>query len=131
MAGGESLAPELTLALLLSLGSLKTLSQKNSFWVYKVRCQGSEPHLARCPMQMAPPAPHQHACPQGMHAIVSCLPGPAFQKGTGKGKNKTTAGKVSLCRIPLPLPLTEVPELSSTQPPDLYLRRGLAVSWGC
>uniref|UniRef100_A0A8C0ZB23 Lysyl oxidase like 4 n=1 Tax=Cyanistes caeruleus TaxID=156563 RepID=A0A8C0ZB23_CYACU len=81
--------------------SLKTLSQKNSFWVHKVRCQGSEPHLARCPVQVAPPAPHQHACPHGMHAIVSCLPGPAFQKGMGKGKNKTTPGKVSPCRVRL------------------------------
>ncbi|XP_041271527.1 lysyl oxidase homolog 4 [Onychostruthus taczanowskii] len=79
--------------------SLKTLSQKNSFWVHKVRCQGSEPHLARCPMQMAPTAPHQHACPHGMHAIVSCLPGPAFQKGTGKGKNKTAPGKVLPVRL--------------------------------
>uniref|UniRef100_A0A8C5I8Z7 Lysyl oxidase homolog 4 n=1 Tax=Junco hyemalis TaxID=40217 RepID=A0A8C5I8Z7_JUNHY len=79
--------------------SLKTLSQKNSFWVHRVRCQGSEPHLARCPVQMAPPAPRQHACPHGMHAIVSCLPGLAFQKGTGKGKNKTAPGKVLPVRL--------------------------------
>ncbi|NWH41423.1 LOXL4 oxidase, partial [Chloropsis hardwickii] len=81
--------------------SLKTLSQKNSFWVHRVRCQGSEPHLARCPMQVAPAAPRQHACPHGMHAIVSCLPGPALQKGTGKGKNKTktAAGKVLPVRL--------------------------------
>uniref|UniRef100_A0A8D2NTG3 protein-lysine 6-oxidase n=1 Tax=Zosterops lateralis melanops TaxID=1220523 RepID=A0A8D2NTG3_ZOSLA len=44
-------------------------------WSPSWLCQGSEPHLARCPMQMAPPAPHQHACPHGMHTIVSCLPG--------------------------------------------------------
>uniref|UniRef100_A0A663MBN7 protein-lysine 6-oxidase n=1 Tax=Athene cunicularia TaxID=194338 RepID=A0A663MBN7_ATHCN len=62
---------------------LKTLSQKNSFWVHRVRCQGTEPHLARCPTQVAPLAPGQHACPRGMHAIVSCLPGPVFQKSTG------------------------------------------------
>ncbi|KFP46537.1 Lysyl oxidase 4, partial [Cathartes aura] len=74
-------------------------SQKNSFWVHRVRCQGTEPHLAHCPTQVAPPAPRQHACPHGMHAIVSCLPGPAFQKGTGKGRSKTSLGKVLPVRL--------------------------------
>uniref|UniRef100_A0A8D0F5A0 protein-lysine 6-oxidase n=1 Tax=Strix occidentalis caurina TaxID=311401 RepID=A0A8D0F5A0_STROC len=78
---------------------LKTLSQKNSFWVHRVRCQGAEPHLARCPTQVAPLAPGQHACPRGMHAIVSCLPSPVFQKGTGKGRSKTSPGKVSPVRL--------------------------------
>uniref|UniRef100_A0A663DNV9 Lysyl oxidase like 4 n=1 Tax=Aquila chrysaetos chrysaetos TaxID=223781 RepID=A0A663DNV9_AQUCH len=78
---------------------LKSLSQKNSFWVHKVRCQGTEPHLARCPTQVAPPAPRQQACPHGMHAIVSCLPGPTFQKGKGKGRSKTSPGKVSPVRL--------------------------------
>ncbi|XP_033917928.1 lysyl oxidase homolog 4 [Melopsittacus undulatus] len=73
--------------------SLKTLSQKNSFWVHRVRCRGTEPHLSRCPTEVSPPAPRQHACPRGMHAIVSCLPGPAFQKGTGKGRSKSPPGK--------------------------------------
>ncbi|XP_010189831.1 PREDICTED: lysyl oxidase homolog 4 [Mesitornis unicolor] len=79
--------------------SLKTLSQKNSFWVHKVRCQGTEPHLAHCPTQVDPPAPRQHACPRGMHAIVSCLPGSPFQKNTGKGRSKTSAGKVLPVRL--------------------------------
>uniref|UniRef100_A0A663MAN1 Lysyl oxidase like 4 n=1 Tax=Athene cunicularia TaxID=194338 RepID=A0A663MAN1_ATHCN len=73
--------------------------QKNSFWVHRVRCQGTEPHLARCPTQVAPLAPGQHACPRGMHAIVSCLPGPVFQKSTGKGRSKTSPGKVSPVRL--------------------------------
>lgn len=68
-----------------------------------MRCQGTEPHLARCPTQVAPPAPRQHACPRGMHAIVSCLPGPAFQKGTGKGRSKTSPGKVSPNMAPRPI----------------------------
>ncbi|NXS64874.1 LOXL4 oxidase, partial [Pandion haliaetus] len=79
--------------------SLKTLSQKNSFWVHRVQCQGMEPHLARCPTQVAPLAPHEHACPRGMHAIVSCLPGRTFQKGTGKGRSKTSPGKVLPVRL--------------------------------
>lgn len=117
------------------LGSLKTLSQKNSFWVHKVRCQGSEPHLARCPMQVAPPAPRHHACPHGMHAIVSCLPGPAFQKGTGKGKNKTAPGKVSPCRVPHPLPLIENPRAKQHSATPFALEEGagcvLGLLTGC
>ncbi|NXF07524.1 LOXL4 oxidase, partial [Smithornis capensis] len=97
------LVPKLTLARLLSFDSLKTLSQKNSFWIHRVRCQGSEPHLAHCAVQMAPPAPRQHACPNGMHAIISCLPSPAFQKVMGKGKSKnkskTSPGKVLPVRL--------------------------------
>lgn len=124
---------ELTLALLLCLGSLKTLSQKNSFWVHKVRCQGSEPHLARCPVQMAPPAPRQHACPHGMHAIVSCLPGPAVQKG--KGKNKTAPGKVSPCRVLHPLPPTESPRAEQHSATPFALEEGagcvLGLLTGC
>nr|XP_038037583.1 LOW QUALITY PROTEIN: lysyl oxidase homolog 4 [Anas platyrhynchos] len=76
--------------------SLKNLSQKSSFWVHQVQCQGTEPHLARCPTQLAPPAPRQHACPRGMHAVVSCIPGPAFQQGKGRGKKpprKASQGK--------------------------------------
>uniref|UniRef100_A0A672VBB8 Lysyl oxidase like 4 n=1 Tax=Strigops habroptila TaxID=2489341 RepID=A0A672VBB8_STRHB len=78
--------------------SLKTLSQKNSFWIHRVRCRGMEPHLSRCPSEVSLPAPRQHACPRGMHAIVSCLPGPAFQKGTGKGRSKASPGKVMRLR---------------------------------
>uniref|UniRef100_A0A8B9SMU8 protein-lysine 6-oxidase n=1 Tax=Anas platyrhynchos TaxID=8839 RepID=A0A8B9SMU8_ANAPL len=71
---------------------LKNLSQKSSFWVHQVQCQGTEPHLARCPTQLAPPAPRQHACPRGMHAVVSCIPGPAFQQGKGRGKKPPRKG---------------------------------------
>ncbi|KFO98314.1 Lysyl oxidase 4, partial [Calypte anna] len=67
--------------------------------VLVVRCQGTEPHLDHCPTQVDPPAPRQHACPRGMHAITSCLPSPAFQKSTGKGKRKTPPGKVLPVRL--------------------------------
>ncbi|XP_010135212.1 PREDICTED: lysyl oxidase homolog 4-like, partial [Buceros rhinoceros silvestris] len=43
--------------------------------------------------------PRQRACPGGMHAIISCVPGPAFQKGRGKGKSKTSPGKVLPVRL--------------------------------
>ncbi|KFO76571.1 Lysyl oxidase 4, partial [Cuculus canorus] len=61
-------------------------------------CVGTQ-RRPRCPTQVAPTAPRQHACPRGMHAIVSCLPGPAFQKGTGKGRSKTSPGKVLPVRL--------------------------------
>ncbi|XP_042674629.1 lysyl oxidase homolog 4 [Centrocercus urophasianus] len=76
--------------------SLRNLSQKSSFWVHRVQCQGTESHLSRCPTQLAPPALSQHACPRGMHAIVSCVPGPAFQQGKNRGKKpprKVSLGK--------------------------------------
>lgn len=74
--------------------------------MHQVQCRGTEPHLARCPTQLAPPAPQQHACPRGMHAVVSCVPGPAFQQGKGRGKKpprKASLGKVSPGTAPYPL----------------------------
>lgn len=88
----------LHLFLLLFSGSLRNLSQKSSFWVHRVECQGIEPHLSHCPTQLAPPAPRQHACPRGMHAVVSCVPGPAFQQKKNRGEKpprKASLGKVS------------------------------------
>nr|XP_013810451.1 PREDICTED: lysyl oxidase homolog 4 [Apteryx mantelli mantelli] len=32
--------------------SLRNLSRQNSFWVHRVQCRGSEPHLARCAAQV-------------------------------------------------------------------------------
>lgn len=93
--------------LLLSSGSLRNLSQKSSFWVHHVQCQGTEPHLSRCSTRLAPPAPSQHACPRGMHAIVSCVPGPAFQQNKNRDKKpprKASVGKVSPGTVPCPNP---------------------------
>uniref|UniRef100_A0A8C9LCY5 Lysyl oxidase like 4 n=1 Tax=Pavo cristatus TaxID=9049 RepID=A0A8C9LCY5_PAVCR len=76
----------------ISFYRLRNLSQKSSFWVHRVQCQGTEPHLSRCPTQLAPPVPRQHACPRGMHAIVSCVPGPAFQQNKNRGKKPPRKG---------------------------------------
>lgn len=92
---------------LLSSGSLRNLSQKSSFWVHRVQCRGTESHLSRCPTQLAPPALSQHACPRGMHAIVSCVPGPAFQQDKNRGKKpprKASLGKVSPGMVLCPNP---------------------------
>nr|XP_025958685.1 lysyl oxidase homolog 4 [Dromaius novaehollandiae] len=75
--------------------SLRNLSQQNSFWVHRVQCRGSEPHLAHCTSQVAPAAPRQPACPRGMHAIVSCLPGTP----RGKPPRKATLAKGLLVRL--------------------------------
>lgn len=96
-----------------------------------MRCHGAEPHLAHCPTQMAPPAPCQHACPHGMHAIVSCLPGPAFQKGTGKGRTKTSLGKVSPSTAPCPVLLMEGPRAGQHPAHAVCTRAQGAGRWPC
>ncbi|XP_019411052.1 PREDICTED: lysyl oxidase homolog 4, partial [Crocodylus porosus] len=78
------------------LSSLKTLSQKNMFWIHRFGCLGTEPHLSQCPLQLAPPGRPRPTCPRGMHAVVRCVPGPDFQKAkaTAKGKPPRKAAKV-------------------------------------
>ncbi|XP_059586265.1 lysyl oxidase homolog 4 isoform X2 [Alligator mississippiensis] len=70
------------------LSSLKTLSQKNTFWIHRFGCLGTEPHLSQCPLQLAPLGRPRPTCPRGMHAVVRCVPGPEFQKAKTKAKGK-------------------------------------------
>uniref|UniRef100_A0A452HKR0 SRCR domain-containing protein n=1 Tax=Gopherus agassizii TaxID=38772 RepID=A0A452HKR0_9SAUR len=60
------------------------LSQKNTFWIHRVSCLGTEPHLSHCPVQVSPAARRRPACAHGMHAVISCVPGPEFQKAKAK-----------------------------------------------
>uniref|UniRef100_A0A8C0IVC9 Lysyl oxidase like 4 n=1 Tax=Chelonoidis abingdonii TaxID=106734 RepID=A0A8C0IVC9_CHEAB len=60
------------------------LSQKNAFWIHRVSCLGTEPHLSHCPVQVSPAARRRSACTHGMHAVISCVPGPEFQKAKAK-----------------------------------------------
>ncbi|XP_039337203.1 lysyl oxidase homolog 4 isoform X2 [Mauremys reevesii] len=64
--------------------SLRSLSQKNAFWIHRVSCLGTEPHLSHCPVQVSPAARRRPACAHGMHAVASCVPGPEFQKAKAK-----------------------------------------------
>ncbi|XP_077679489.1 lysyl oxidase homolog 4 [Eretmochelys imbricata] len=64
--------------------SLRTLSRKNAFWIHRVSCLGTEPHLSHCPVQVSPASRLQPACPRGMHAVVSCVPGAEFQKAKAR-----------------------------------------------
>ncbi|XP_065263909.1 lysyl oxidase homolog 4 [Emys orbicularis] len=64
--------------------SLRSLSQKNAFWIHRVSCLGTEPHLSHCPVQVSPAARRQPACAHGMHAVVSCVPGAEFQTAKAK-----------------------------------------------
>ncbi|XP_065408807.1 lysyl oxidase homolog 4 isoform X2 [Chrysemys picta bellii] len=64
--------------------SLRGLSQKNAFWIHRVSCLGTEPHLSHCPVQVSPAARRQPACAHGMHAVVSCVPGAEFQTAKAK-----------------------------------------------
>nr|XP_048713219.1 lysyl oxidase homolog 4 isoform X2 [Caretta caretta] len=64
--------------------SLRTLSRKNAFWIHRVSCLGTEPHLSHCPVQVSPASRLQPACPRGMHAVISCVPGAEFQKAKAR-----------------------------------------------
>ncbi|KYO43848.1 pyridine nucleotide-disulfide oxidoreductase domain-containing protein 2 [Alligator mississippiensis] len=88
------------------LSSLKTLSQKNTFWIHRFGCLGTEPHLSQCPLQLAPPGRPRPTCPRGMHAVVRCVPGPEFQKAKTKAKGKPLrkAAKVKALARPMLAP---------------------------
>ncbi|XP_061493690.1 lysyl oxidase homolog 4 [Rhineura floridana] len=59
--------------------SLKSMTKKNTFWIHRIKCLGTEAHLGECKLHVYPPARIQSACPRGMHALVSCIAGPEFQ----------------------------------------------------
>ncbi|XP_075071246.1 lysyl oxidase homolog 4 [Mixophyes fleayi] len=59
---------------------LKMLSQKKMFWIHKVSCSGTEPHLANCNVLVSPKK-FKPACRNGMHAIVKCVAAPNFANG--------------------------------------------------
>ncbi|XP_031805224.1 lysyl oxidase homolog 4 [Sarcophilus harrisii] len=68
---------------------LRSLTKKNSFWIHRVNCLGTEPHLAKCQVQASPgKGKLRPACPSGMHAVVSCVAGPRFRHPKGKPRRK-------------------------------------------
>ncbi|XP_044287233.1 lysyl oxidase homolog 4 [Varanus komodoensis] len=75
--------------------SLKSLSKKNTFWIHRITCQGTEVHLGQCKLHVPPKAQNRLACPHGMHALVSCIAGAEFQpkktRPPGKPKAKEEA----------------------------------------
>ncbi|XP_036192299.1 lysyl oxidase homolog 4 [Myotis myotis] len=79
---------------------LKSLAQKNSFWIHRVNCLGTEPHIASCQVQVAPargkPRP---ACLGGMHAVVSCVAGPRFRPLKAKPGRKESRAEEPRVRL--------------------------------
>lgn len=74
---------------------LKSLAQKNSFWIHRVNCLGTEPHIASCQVQVAPARGKlQPACLGGMHAVVSCVAGPRFRPLKAKSGRKEPRAEV-------------------------------------
>uniref|UniRef100_A0A8C4XXS3 protein-lysine 6-oxidase n=1 Tax=Gopherus evgoodei TaxID=1825980 RepID=A0A8C4XXS3_9SAUR len=71
------------------------LSQKNTFWIHRVSCLGTEPHLSHCPVQVSPAARRRPTCAHGMHAVISCVPGPEFQKAKAKPFRKGLRAEAS------------------------------------
>ncbi|XP_069779496.1 LOW QUALITY PROTEIN: lysyl oxidase homolog 3B-like [Narcine bancroftii] len=53
--------------------------QRHRYRVTTVRCEGTENHLALCPMQLMK-GNSTASCPGGMPAVVSCTAGPLFSK---------------------------------------------------
>ncbi|XP_074089291.1 lysyl oxidase homolog 4 [Macrotis lagotis] len=71
---------------------LRSLTKKNSFWIHRVNCLGTEPHLAKCEVQVSPAKGKlRPACPTGIHAVVSCVAGPRFHRPKGKARRKEEA----------------------------------------
>lgn len=74
---------------------LKSLTQKNSFWIHRVNCLGTEPHMANCQVQVAPARGKlRPACPGGIHAVVSCVAGPRFRPPKAKPGRKESRAEV-------------------------------------
>lgn len=79
-----------------SCSRLNSLTKKNSFWIHRVDCLGTEPHLAKCQVQVAPGRGKlRPACPGGMHAVVSCVAGPHFRRQKPKPTRKESHAEVS------------------------------------
>uniref|UniRef100_A0A8D2LFT7 Lysyl oxidase like 4 n=1 Tax=Varanus komodoensis TaxID=61221 RepID=A0A8D2LFT7_VARKO len=76
--------------------SLKSLSKKNTFWIHRITCQGTEVHLGQCKLHVPPKAQNRLACPHGMHALVSCIAGAEFQPKKTRPPGKPKEAQVRL-----------------------------------
>ncbi|KAG2462608.1 lysyl oxidase homolog 4 [Polypterus senegalus] len=56
---------------------LSTMARKKSFWVEKIACQGNEPNLSYCRVQLSSSV-NIVPCRNGMHAVARCVLGPDF-----------------------------------------------------
>ncbi|XP_072883143.1 lysyl oxidase homolog 4-like [Hemitrygon akajei] len=72
--------------------------RKKSFWIHKVLCSGNEPHLSECGLQLSA-GKKRHPCEGGMHAVVGCVPGPAFSQGSGSRFRKAYRAEQPLVRL--------------------------------
>ncbi|XP_066881000.1 lysyl oxidase homolog 4 isoform X2 [Kogia breviceps] len=79
---------------------LNSLTKKNSFWIHRVNCLGTEPHMANCQVQVAPTQGKlRPACPGGMHAVVSCVAGPLFRPLKAKPGSKESWAEETRVRL--------------------------------
>uniref|UniRef100_G1KBS9 Lysyl oxidase homolog 4 n=1 Tax=Anolis carolinensis TaxID=28377 RepID=G1KBS9_ANOCA len=79
--------------------SLKSLSRNNTFWIHRIKCQGTEAHLGQCKLQVQPPSRNKSSCPRGMHALISCIAGPEFQPNKAKLPAKSKSKEKSQVRL--------------------------------
>uniref|UniRef100_A0ACB8F9Z9 Lysyl oxidase 4 n=1 Tax=Sphaerodactylus townsendi TaxID=933632 RepID=A0ACB8F9Z9_9SAUR len=78
---------------------LRSLILKNTFWIHRINCRGTEAHLGECKLHVGPKAQHQSACSHGMHTLISCTPGPEFQPKKARVPDPTQPKKQSLVRL--------------------------------
>ncbi|XP_069756432.1 lysyl oxidase homolog 4 [Narcine bancroftii] len=77
---------------------LYSATRKKSFWIHKVMCSGSEPHLSECRVQVSA-GKKLHPCEKGMHAVVSCVAGPAFTQASASRFRKAYRAEQPLVRL--------------------------------
>ncbi|XP_048465180.1 lysyl oxidase homolog 4-like [Rhincodon typus] len=77
---------------------LSSVTRKKSFWIHKVTCNGNESHLSQCTIQVSA-GKRLHPCENGMHAVISCVAGPAFTQGTGNRFRKAYQAEQPLVRL--------------------------------
>ncbi|XP_072413242.1 lysyl oxidase homolog 4 [Chiloscyllium punctatum] len=77
---------------------LSSAIRKKSFWIHKVSCSGNESHLSKCTIRVLA-GKKVHPCENGMHAVISCVAGPAFTQGTGNRFRKAYQAEQPLVRL--------------------------------
>ncbi|XP_053307073.1 lysyl oxidase homolog 4 [Spea bombifrons] len=77
---------------------VKILSQKKMYWIHKVSCSGTEPHLANCNIQISPKK-FKPACRNGMHAVVKCVAAPHLIKRNENNYKKGFRAMEPLVRL--------------------------------
>ncbi|XP_048368586.1 lysyl oxidase homolog 2 [Sphaerodactylus townsendi] len=66
----------------INIYKLTSSRKKHRYWAYSVDCKGTESHISSCKLgnRISSAAGGNITCVNGMPAVVSCVPGPAFAR---------------------------------------------------